>query len=89
MAAEKISISLSGELLDSVKAAVASGYYSTTSEVVRDALRKWQEERAEALAKFETLKTELRQALKDDANPLDWDDIDAAVAAKFPHPKAP
>lgn len=46
-AVQKISISLTEELASDVEAAVASGDYSTTSEVVRDALRAWKRERAD------------------------------------------
>jgi antitoxin ParD1/3/4 len=43
---EKISVSLTGELLAEVHGAVASGDYASTSEVVRAALRDWREQRA-------------------------------------------
>ncbi|SMH44280.1 type II toxin-antitoxin system ParD family antitoxin [Mesorhizobium australicum] len=39
---EKISIALPEEMLQSVKEAVDSGQYASTSEVIRDALRGWQ-----------------------------------------------
>ena len=42
----KRSISLSPELAAAVDNAVASGEYGNASEVVRDALRQWQERRA-------------------------------------------
>jgi antitoxin ParD1/3/4 len=38
---EKLSITLSKEMADSVRDAVESGDYATTSEVIRDALRGW------------------------------------------------
>jgi antitoxin ParD1/3/4 len=38
---EKISIALSPELLDTVRQAVASGQYASSSEVIREALRDW------------------------------------------------
>jgi antitoxin ParD1/3/4 len=37
----KISVALTKEMAASVKAAVASGDYASTSEVVRDGLRLW------------------------------------------------
>ena len=39
---QKVSIALTGEQLDALKAAVESGEYATTSEVVREAVRDWQ-----------------------------------------------
>jgi antitoxin ParD1/3/4 len=39
---QKISIALTGEQVEALKAAVNSGAYATTSEVVREAIRDWQ-----------------------------------------------
>lgn len=44
-AVQKMSIALTEELARDIEAAVASGDYSTASEVVRDALRAWKRER--------------------------------------------
>ena len=38
---EKITISLPGEMVAEIKAAVAAGEFANTSEAVRDALRRW------------------------------------------------
>jgi putative addiction module CopG family antidote len=42
---EKVSIALSSDMLRMVRAAVKTGDYATTSEVVRDALRQWKRTR--------------------------------------------
>jgi len=39
---QKISIALTGEQIGALKAAVETGEYATTSEIVREALRDWQ-----------------------------------------------
>ena len=39
---QKISVALTGEQISSLKAAVETGEYATTSEIVREALRDWQ-----------------------------------------------
>lgn len=39
---QKVSIALTGEQLTALKAAVETGEYATTSEIVREALRDWQ-----------------------------------------------
>lgn len=39
---QKISVALTGEQVDALKAAVNSGAYATTSEVIREAIRDWQ-----------------------------------------------
>ncbi|HEX4067828.1 MAG TPA: type II toxin-antitoxin system ParD family antitoxin [Acidobacteriaceae bacterium] len=45
----KVSVALTGEQVNALKAAVDAGEYATTSEIVREAIRDWQ------------LKRELRQ----------------------------
>jgi antitoxin ParD1/3/4 len=39
---QKVSVALTGEQLATLKAAVESGEYATTSEIVREAIRDWQ-----------------------------------------------
>jgi antitoxin ParD1/3/4 len=77
-----ISISLTPELVGLIKAKVESGRYTSTSEVVREALRlleRSDEREAEARAR-------LRQAWDDgiasgDAGPLDFAELKAQARA--------
>lgn len=39
---QKISIALTGEQIGALKAAVETGEYATTSEIIREAIRDWQ-----------------------------------------------
>jgi antitoxin ParD1/3/4 len=39
---QKVSVALTGEQITTLKAAVATGEYATTSEIVREAIRDWQ-----------------------------------------------
>jgi antitoxin ParD1/3/4 len=39
---KKVSIALTGEQIGALKAAVETGEYATTSEIVREAIRDWQ-----------------------------------------------
>jgi antitoxin ParD1/3/4 len=39
---QKVSVALTGEQVASLKEAVETGEYATTSEIVREALREWQ-----------------------------------------------
>jgi antitoxin ParD1/3/4 len=41
----KLSIALTGDQVAALKAAVESGEYATTSEIVREAIRDWQYKR--------------------------------------------
>jgi antitoxin ParD1/3/4 len=43
---QKISIALTAEQIGALKAAVETGEYATTSEIVREAIREWQFKRA-------------------------------------------
>jgi antitoxin ParD1/3/4 len=72
---QKVSIALTGEQLGALKAAVETGEYATTSEIVREAIRDWQFKRE---LRLEDLKR-LRQL---------WDqgkDSAAATAVDFDH----
>ena len=42
---QKVSVALTGEQVMTLKTAVDSGEYATTSEIVREALRDWQRKR--------------------------------------------
>ncbi len=42
---QKVSVALTGQQLMTLKTAVDSGEYATTSEIVREALRDWQRKR--------------------------------------------
>lgn len=42
---QKISVAVTAEQLNALKAAVDTGEYATTSEIVREALRAWQRQR--------------------------------------------
>jgi antitoxin ParD1/3/4 len=58
---EKISISLPKEMVASMKEVVASGTYASTSEIMRDALRVWQEKQL----RIQEQMAKLRQMLHD------------------------
>ena len=42
---ERVTVTLTAPMADSMRAAVAGGEYATTSEVIRDALRLWEARR--------------------------------------------
>jgi antitoxin ParD1/3/4 len=73
---QKVSVTLTGEQVAALKAAVESGEYATTSEIVREALRYWQFERELRQQDIKRL-----QQLWDEgkasgpATPLDWDEL--------------
>ena len=53
---EKVSVALTGEQVSALKAAVETGEYATTSEIVREAVRDWQLKRELRLRDIERLR---------------------------------
>jgi len=61
---EKISIALPAEMVAAVREAVATGEYSSSSEVVRDALRDWTQKRTLRRQGLDELRQVWRQAME-------------------------
>lgn len=71
-----ISISLSPELDDFVRAQVDAGHYMTSGEVVREALMLLQDREDRRVAKLAWLRAEVQRGLDSGlAEPMDWDDL--------------
>ena len=62
---EKISIALPPEMVAVVRQAVETGEYSSSSEVVRDALRDWTQKRSMQQQGIDELRQVWRQAMED------------------------
>jgi len=61
----RLTITLPSEMAAAVKGAVAGGDYTSTSEVVREALRDWKTKRALQLGELAALKAEIDKGLAD------------------------
>jgi antitoxin ParD1/3/4 len=73
---EKITVALTKEIADNVRAAVKAGDYASTSEVVREALRDWQLKRISQQEQIEHLRRLWDAGLKSGpAGPLDVAEI--------------
>ncbi len=57
--AEKISITLPPDMLNTIKNKVNSGAYSSTSEVIREALRAWHKQEEEYQARLSLIRERL------------------------------
>ncbi|WP_086608561.1 type II toxin-antitoxin system ParD family antitoxin [Erythrobacter donghaensis] len=82
---EKISVSLTEELLAEVQNAIESGDYASTSEVVREALREWRDQRTlkeAAIAELKQLIAEAEASGYVDG-PIDFDAIKAEGRARL------
>lgn len=58
---ERLTITLTAEIAHAVKAAVSSGEYASSSEVIREALRDWRHKRAVQ----ERLRADVQAGLED------------------------
>jgi len=72
---EKISIALTPEMAAAVRAAVATGEYVSSSEVVREALRDWQIRRALHQKELEELRRLWQEGI--DSGPGRYADMQA------------
>ena len=73
---QKVSVALTGEQLAALKAAVETGEYATTSEIIREAIRDWQlkrELRQEDIRRLRQLWDEGKAS--GPAVPLDFDEV--------------
>jgi antitoxin ParD1/3/4 len=80
----KISVALTGEQLAALKAAVETGEYATTSEIIREAVRDWQfkrELRQEDVKRLRKLWDEGKAS--GPAKPLDIERTLAAAKARL------
>lgn len=79
--AEKISITMTPEMLRLIRDTVNAGEYASTSEVVRDAMRIWQRERQEHTERLNAIRTRVRRSFEDQRPDLSEQDADAALEA--------
>ncbi len=64
-AAEKISITMTPEMMREVRASVAAGEYASTSEALRDAVRLWQRAREEQAERLAAIRARVRRSIED------------------------
>jgi antitoxin ParD1/3/4 len=60
---ERVTVTMPHEMTADIKAAIATGEYASTSEVVRDALRQWQRSRREIAWSHQMLCAEIQKGL--------------------------
>jgi antitoxin ParD1/3/4 len=81
-ALEKITISPPGEMVAEIRAAVAAGEFSSTSEVVRDALRRWRRARTVIALGDDELRR-LGTEGRDSGEPVDGEAVLNRLRAKY------
>lgn len=69
MAAETIGITVTSDMLRTIRESVASGEYASAGEVLREALRLWQRERQARADELEAIRQKIRRAVGDPSAP--------------------
>lgn len=72
--AEKISVTMTPEMLRAIRESVESGEYASTSEALRDAVRIWQRERREYAERIKSIRARIRRSLDDPRPDVDLDE---------------
>jgi antitoxin ParD1/3/4 len=80
-AAEKISITMTPEMMLEVRASVAAGEYASTSEALRDAVRVWQRQRAEQAERLASIRMRAARAVDDPRPSLTVQEMKDRLAA--------
>lgn len=80
---EKISIALPEEMVSHVREAVDAGEYSSFSEVVREALRDWNQKRALRKSGVDELRRVWKQALEDHSSGVSPHDVFERLERKY------
>jgi antitoxin ParD1/3/4 len=81
--AEKISVTMTPDMLRAIRDSVAAGEYASASEALRDAVRVWQRERAVAADRLEAIRDRVRRSLDDPSPSLTEDELDTHLALLF------
>jgi antitoxin ParD1/3/4 len=81
--AQKISITITPDMLRTIRRSVESGEYASTSEVLRDAMRVWQRQRLEDSERLSVIRTRIRRSLDDPRPDLSTEEVDARLEALF------
>ncbi len=81
-ALEKITISLPGEMVAEIKAAIEAGEFTNTSEAIRDALRQWRRARTVIALNDEELRRLVAEG-RASGEPVDGEAVLKRLQAKY------
>ncbi len=65
MNAEKLSITLPADMAQMIRRQVETGAYSSNSEVIREAMRLWQDRRSEREQRLDAIRAKINEAADD------------------------
>lgn len=86
--AEKISITMTPEMMRVIRESVEAGEYASTSEAMRDAVRVWQRDRAEHKERLASIKARIRRSLDDPRPDLSSEEVDRHLKELFARAQA-
>jgi antitoxin ParD1/3/4 len=81
-AIERVTITVPAEMADTVRKAVASGSYASTSEIIREALRAWTRRRELEEQELLLLQAAIRDG-DESGQPVAADEVYARVRARI------
>jgi antitoxin ParD1/3/4 len=81
--AEKISITMTPEMMQVIRASVASGEYASTSEAMRDAVRIWQRDRQKHAERLEAIRQRVRSSIDDPRPSLGEGEVQKRLAVRI------
>ena len=81
--AEKLTVTITPEMLRELRASVGSGEYGSVSEAVREAVRLWKTHRAEDAERAVVVRERIRRSLDDPRPSLSSDEVDRQLAGLF------
>lgn len=81
--AEKISITMSSNMLRAIRESVESGEYASASEAMRDAVRVWQRQRLEEAERLEAIRARIRRSIDDPRPSMTQKQAEAHFKALF------
>jgi len=76
--AERITITLPPEMLNTIKSKVQSGAYGSTSEVIREAMRLWERKEGEHQARLSVIRNRLTASARS-GEPVTLEDAFKAI----------
>jgi antitoxin ParD1/3/4 len=81
--AEKISITVPPEMARAIRESVEAGEFASANEVVRDALRIWQQQRQEHAERLDAIRARIRRSLDDPRPNMSIEEVDAFLETLF------
>ena len=77
--AEKVSVTMTPDMLRALRESGELGEFATTSEAMRDAVRIWQRQRIEYAERLEALRARVRRSLDDPRPSLTADEAEGEM----------